>query len=188
MILAALVCASSHGQAAATATERLHISVFAGGSGIDTGLNSGRNVGFTLGADFSLRRYLGLNPSVEVRSTYPVDAGSVDGQRNVLAGIRLSAKLRRIHPYVDFLVGRGRIDYTPPLSDPQRTYVYVQSSSNVLSPGAGFDLDLGPSFALRADVQLQRYDSPVTTSGSLYAKPLTLGLVYRLSFERHAKR
>jgi hypothetical protein len=60
--------------------------------------------------------------------------------------------------------------------------VYAQTASTVLSPGAGANLFLSDHFALKADFQFQHYQSPVTASGSVYAKAFTLGLTYRLPF------
>jgi len=186
-IAAALLCSHAYAQGSATASRALGISVFTGASAVDTGLNSGRNVGITVGADLTLRRRFGLNPAVEFRGTYPIEGGQADSQSNALLGIRLSGTLNRLHPYGNFLFGRGRIDYAPPLLDPQKLFYYVQSTSSVLSPGGGIVADLNDFFALRADAQLQRYDSPVTVSGHLYAVPITLGLVYRLSFDRRRR-
>ena len=175
-----------HAQAVSTASERLQLSAFAGASGVYTGINSGRNLSITAGADLSLRRYFHVNPALEVRGTYPVDNGNVDGQRNALGGLRFTGDFARLHPYVDILFGRGEIKYSPALLSPDRTFLYTQSSSSVLSPGAGLEYDLSPHFALRADVQLQRYATPVLASGHLYSKPITGALTYRFDFNRHA--
>jgi hypothetical protein len=56
----------------------------------------------------------------------------------------------------------------------------VQTASTVISPGAGVNLFFSDHFAFKGDFQFQHYDSPVTTSGSVYSKAFTIGLVYRL--------
>ncbi len=189
LLLPALLClcaSTLHAQATSTASERLQLSAFGGVSGVYTGLDAGRNLSVTAGADLSLRRYFHVNPAIEVRGTYPVKDGNVDSQRNVLAGLRFSGSFHRLHPYGDILYGRGEIDYNPPLLDPPQLFRYSLSTSNILSPGAGVEYDLTPHFALRGDIQYQRYSSPIPPSGHLYAKPITGALTYRFDFNRHA--
>ncbi len=185
-VLLLLAAPALHAQATSTASERLQLSAFAGASGVYTGLNSGRNLSITAGADLTLRRYFHVNPALEVRGTFPVDNGQVDGQRNVLAGLRIAGTFGRLHPYADILFGRGEIKYNPPLLNQPQTFLFTQSTSNVLSPGVGLEVDLTPHFAFRADAQYQRYDSPIPASGHLYAKPITAALTYRFDFNRHA--
>ncbi len=175
------------GQASPTATRTLQISAFGGLSGTDTGLFSGRNLGITAGVDLGFRPFHTFYPSLEVRGTYPVSKGNVDSERNILSGIKISKRYGRFHPYGDFLVGRGQINYGNggyAAPDFQSYYVYVQSVSNVFSPGAGLDLQLDRQFSVKVDGQFQRYSSPVTDSGHLYSKSLTVGIVYRFAFDR----
>jgi hypothetical protein len=182
--LAPIPAARVYAQAVPTAKEAVHISVFAGPSYVDTGLDRGRNASVTAGIDFELHRYLGLNPAFEVRGTFPVDKGKVDSQRTVLGGLRLASSYSRLHPYADLLFGRTRLDYDPALPDPQRAFIYVRSSSYVLSPGLGMNLEISRSFSISADAQWQRLSSPVVSSGHLDAVPVTLALVYRLNSGR----
>jgi hypothetical protein len=139
------------------------------------------------GADVSLQRHFGLNPSIEVRGSFPIDNGSVNAQRNVLAGLRFSSTFGRLHPYADILFGRGRINYIVPVPDPQHAFVYVRNSSNVLSPGAGLRFDLSNQFAWMLDAQLQRYNSPVTVSGHIDAAAFTAAVAYRFDFNHHRR-
>ena len=189
LLIAAIVVFSArimHAQATPTAAERLQLSTFAGASGVYTGLDNGRNLSLTAGVDLALRPFFHVNPAVEVRGMYPVNNGKVDNERNILGGLRFGGTYRRLHPYVDILFGRGEIRYTPPVYSRDYSLLYVQTTSNIISPGAGAELDLTPHFALRGDVQLQRYATPVTASGHLYATPITGALTYRFNFNRHA--
>jgi opacity protein-like surface antigen len=177
-------------QAVPTATQKSAISVFGGATGTFTGLGSGKNLGITAGLDVRFPAFFGIDPSIEVRGTYPIHDGDIDSQENVVGGLKLEKiLLHRIHPYIDVLFGRGQIDYQgdgyPSLNG---QYFYLQTPSNVFSPGAGVDLDLTPHLALKADAQFQRYTTPVTVSGTLYAKPLTVGVVYRFDFNGHRRR
>jgi putative salt-induced outer membrane protein YdiY len=63
------------------------------------------------------------------------------------------------------------------------TLIYLESLSNVYSPGGGVDVDLTRHFALKVDAQLQHYNSPISSTGSEWAKAGTIGVVYRLGFK-----
>ena len=159
----------------------MQFSGFGGVSGVYTGVGLGRNLSVTAGADMTLRSLYGLHPSIEVRGTYPVEDGSVDSQRNLLGGLVLSRHLGNLQPYGDILFGRGQINYSPPLLNPAGTIYFLQSTSTVISPGAGVNYFVSTRLGFKGDFQFQRYDSPVTTSGSVYSKSFTLGVVYRLN-------
>lgn len=184
--LLALGARSVRAQAVPTARQKLQLSGFAGAAGVYTGLGGGRNLSINAGLDVGFRPYFGLSPAIEVRGMYPVDVGSVDSQTNVLAGLVVGRRYRGLHPYADFLFGRGRIDYSPPYPDLTRSILYLRTASNVFSPGAGVDLGVTRRFGVKADVQYQRYGTPVTASGHLYAAPITLGLIYHLDLNRTA--
>jgi hypothetical protein len=189
-VVSAGLAGSAWGQAAPTATAGLQLSAFAGATGDYTGLAQGRNLSITAGVDATFRPFFGLFPTAEVRGTYPIERGSVDGQKNVLGGLTLGPHLGWIHPYGDVLVGRGEIDFSTPYPNPSDTEVYVQTASTVISPGAGANLFFTEHFAVKADFQFQHYDTPVTSSGSLYSKALTVGITYRLPFSglAHGRR
>ena len=183
--MAALSTPRACAQAGPTATRTYRISVFAGADGTFTGLGSGRNLGITAGADLSIRPYFSLEPSLEIRGTYPIDSGAVDGQRNILAGLKVSKRFGVFHPYADILGGRGQINYqNGGYLDPTGFLRYFTTVSGVLSPGAGADIDFGPTFSFKADAQFPRYATPVTTSGHVTATAVTVGLVYHLNFGR----
>jgi hypothetical protein len=169
------------GQASPTAIQSLHISGFMGVTGVSTGLASGRNVGLTAGIDVGPRSFAGLRPFFELRGTYPVDKGKIDSEKSVLGGLKLGKAYGRVIPYVDALFGRGQTNYTNGYADPQRAFAYFQSVSNILSVGGGVDLSLSEHLAIKADLQGQRFSSPVSDSGHVFPKLVTLGVVYRLT-------
>ena len=172
-----------HAQSAPTATRTLRLSAFAGVNGTFTGLSGGKNAGLTAGADLSIRPYFSLEPSIEVRGTYPVHDGTIDAQKNILGGLRVAKRFGPFHPYGDILFGRGEIDYqNNGYSDPSGLLRYYKTVSGVLAPGAGVDLDVSPHFSLKADASFPRYTTPVTTSGNVTATSLTGGLVYHFNF------
>jgi len=185
----AVTAASAQG--ISTASQPLALSVFAGGTGSWIGLSSGRNIDLAVGLDLRIRSYKHFLPSVELRGYKPVSDGSVASEENAAAGLRVErafAKAPTVHPYVDFLFGRGKIIYNGAgYVNPEGTLVYQNTVSNVLSPGAGVDFDLTHYFSLKLDAQLQRYSAPVTVSGKVWAKPVTIGIVYRFDFNHHGQ-
>jgi hypothetical protein len=188
MLLAALIWPCAALAQNPTAIQRMQLSAFGGASGDFTGLGSGKNVSITAGVDLALppvRNW--LRPTVEVRGTYPVDDGQVDSQKSVMGGVRADFLLtRRIHPYADFLFGRGETHYgTGYYFD---NFDYILTTNYVYSPGAGFDYDLNRSFGIKVDGQFQRWSSAPTPSGIIYSKVGTVGLVYRFNFNHHAIR
>ncbi len=182
-----LVCTSiSVAQATPAATQPIHLSAFGGITGSYTGLEQSKNLAFTAGVDVSFKPVYRLYPSAEIRGTYPIDSGAIAGEKNFLAGLKVERPYGILHPYVDALFGRNKIEYLNggyPNAD--GTLLYIESISNVFSFGGGFDVDLTPHFAAKFDGQFQRYDTPVTASGAIYAKAFTAGVVYRLDLNHH---
>lgn len=187
-----------HAQAMATATRDLRMSVFAGATGTDTGLpgnpfdpksSTGNNLGITAGYDLGFRTPLHrLHTALEIRGTYPFYNDNVDKQENVLAGLKIGPYYGRFRPYGDAFYGRGGISYSgfgyPSANQP---VYYTSSFGNIFAGGGGVDVDLNEHFAVKFDVQIQRYSVPVTTSGHLLAKAGTVGLVYRFDFDHRVK-
>jgi opacity protein-like surface antigen len=169
-----------HAQAMATASRPFALSAFGGINGTYTGLDGGKNLGITAGGDIGFKPFHGFYPSAEIRGTYPIDGGQVDSQENFLFGPKVERFYGNFRPYVDFFYGRGKIDYLHGgYPNPSGTLLYLESVSNVFAAGGGVDITITDHFALKIDGQFQRYGTPVTTSGSLYAKPITIGVVYR---------
>jgi hypothetical protein len=166
-------------QATPTASRPMDLSLFGAVSGVNTGLSGGRNASLTIGGDLGFAPFLGLQPALEVRATLPLDKGVIDSQKDLLGGLRVNFLLaHRIHPYGDFLYGRGQVNY-PGAGYLYNDFYYFQSVGNVLSPGAGFDYDLGSHLALKVDAQFQRWGSAPTSSGTINTTVGTVGVVYR---------
>ncbi len=177
--LALLACPLLRAQATPAAIRTLNFSAFGGLTGDYTGLAGGRNLGITAGGDVGFRPYHLFYFSAEVRGTYPVDGGSIDSQENILFGGRVQRYYNHFRPYGDFLYGRAKIDYlNGGYPNPSATLLFLSSVSNVFSFGGGLDYVLTPHFDLKVDAQIEHLDSPVTASGTLYSKPITVGVVY----------
>ena len=143
-------------QALPTAAAPLQLSAFGGVSGVFTGLEGGKNFSITAGGDLGLPLWHGLRPALEVRGTYPMDRGLIVAQKDALGGLSVNFLLNhRIHPYGDFLFGRGQMNYrlgystATPSTTLTTTYIY--------SPGVGFDYDLTDHLSLKVDAQLQHW-------------------------------
>ena len=179
---------SSSAQATATASATSNLELFGGISKVYTGVQ-GQNTSFTAGGDFILRRFAGFVPSAEVRGTYAFKKGNVAGEKNILGGIKLTREFGSVRPYVNFLAGRGSIDFPNNYTFGSTTYEYV--SGTVLSPGAGIDFSVNSHWSAKLDFQYQRWGVPVTASGTIYSKTATAGVAYRFNFEslgRHHKK
>jgi hypothetical protein len=175
-----------HAQAVPAATQPLQISAFGAATGTWTGLGASRNIGITAGVDIGWKPFYRFYPSIEVRGTYPIDDGQVDAQKNILYGFKAERYYGRLHPYGDFLIGRDKIDYqNGGYPSPDGTLLYINSISNVFSYGGGLDLTLTDHFALKVDGQFQHYGVPVNSTGHIWSKPLSVGIVYHFDFNHH---
>ena len=157
------------------------LSAFAGVSANYTGVELEKNGDITAGADVGFKQFAGFLPAVEVRGSYPIAKGNVANMENLLAGIRLGRRKDRFNPYGDVLFGRGKLDFPHGLSTPTGTFIVLSNTTNVLSFGGGLDYNLSQHFGAKGDFQFQKYDTPVTASGSVYSKVFTVGITYRFS-------
>jgi hypothetical protein len=179
VLLSSLSCVSFSALAQSTpaATQQLQLSAFVAGTGTLTDLSGGKNLGITAGADITVLHFRLFKPAFEVRGTYPVNGGTISSQKNLLLGPKVEYPVGRFHPYADFLIGRGGIDYL------RGGYVfgnikYISSNTLVYSPGVGLDYNLMHNLAVKADFQYQHWDTPAVPSGSISPKAFTLGAVY----------
>jgi opacity protein-like surface antigen len=172
-------------QAAPAGTQKLQLSAFAGATGTFTGFEGGKNLGITAGADLTYLGFRLFRPSFEARGTYPIDKGHISSQKNFLLGPKVEYPLGKLHPYADFLIGRGEIDYHSPGFVSGNT-LYISTNTVVYSPGVGVDYNFTHNLALKADAQFQHWDTPVIASGTIHPVALTFGVVYNFDFNpRH---
>lgn len=177
---------AAHAQPAnATAVQRMQLSAFGGASGAYTGLETSKNLSVTVGMDLGLAPHFGVRPVIEVRGLYPLDKGQVVAQKDILGGLKVDFLLNhRLHPYGDFLFGRGQMNYGPSGFSYQN-YIFDVTTTYVYSPGAGIDYRFSDHLALKIDAQIQHWSSTPTASGDLYSKVGTVGLVYIFDFNHH---
>jgi opacity protein-like surface antigen len=176
-----ILARTAYAQSVPTATQQLQISVFVAGSDTFSNLAGGKNLDITAGADLTLLTIRSFRPSVEVRGIYPIDKGQISSQKSFLVGPKIEYPLGRLHPYADFFVGRGKIDYHAP-GFIFGNFRYVSSTTIVYSPGVGLDYNLTHHLAVKLDVQVQHWSTPATNSGAINPKALTLGAIYNFDF------
>lgn len=176
----------AHAQSAnATAVQSLQLSAFGGASGVYTGLESSKNLSLTAGIDLGLAPHLGMRPVIEVRGLYPVNKGKIVSQKNILGGLKVDFLLNhRLHPYGDFLFGRGQMNYGTSGFFFQN-YIFNVTTTYVYSPGVGVNYRFSDHLALKLDAQFQHWSSTPTASGDLYSKVGTVALVYFFDFNHH---
>jgi hypothetical protein len=180
LLAAAALTHHAYGQAEATAEAAVHLSAFAGVSANYTGLELARNGNVTAGVDVGFRTFRGFFPGVEVRGMYPIANSQVVNAKNILGGIRLGRRKERYNPYGDVLFGRGTLNFPNGYATPDNSFLVLSNTTNVLSFGGGLDYSLSTHWGVKGDFQFQKYNTPVTPSGSLYSKIFTAGIVYRL--------
>lgn len=182
-LLMATLCSISIAKAQSahpTAIQPLQLTAFVGGSADYTGLEGGKNVSLTAGADLAFSPFHSLRPALEVRGFIPIDKGTISSQKAVLGGLRLDFLLgHRFHPYGDILIGRGQIDYAGTNGLEYNGLGYRMTNSNIFSGGGGLDYDITDHFAVKIDAQIQRWGSIPTASGTINPKIGTIGVVYR---------
>jgi hypothetical protein len=188
LALLAVICAGASvafAQAVPAGTQRLQVSAFGGLTGTYTGLEGGKNLGITAGADLTFLAFRQFRPSFEVRGTYPIDEGHISSQKNFLLGPKVEYPLGRLHPYADFFFGRGEIDYLNGgliFGDVR----YITTNTFVYSPGVGLDYSLTHNLALKVDAQFQHWNTSAVASGVIHPTALTAGVVYNFDFNpRH---
>jgi hypothetical protein len=170
-----------------TASRTLQLSAFGAASGVYTGLAGGKNFSITAGGDLGLPPWHGVRPALEVRGTYPLDRGDIDTQKSLLAGLGVEFLLsHRFRPYGDFLFGRGQMNYQTSQGADGYVFqnnIYTLTTTYIDSPGAGFNYQFSNHLAIKIDGQFQRWASAPTTSGIIYSKVGTAGLVYYFTFD-----
>lgn len=161
------------GQALITANRGAEIAPFAETTLLSPDWGPTRNIGYTVGVDYSRFIRSIVQPSLELRMT-SADGTSVN-ERTYTGGLKLQATVHRVHPYATFLAGYGEIYYVHPVNN------YVSDNSFVYSLGAGADLDVTSQLSVRLDFTHQAWNLG-SQAQTLTPVTLGVGVVYRLPF------
>ncbi len=108
------------------------------------------NYGLSLGTDLDFNTHTWVKPGFEIRGTR--SSGDQANEYTYGGGPRLILPLPHIQPYGDFLLSGGKIDFNHPANP-----FYQEDRSAVYSYGGGADFLLTRSWALKVDVQSERW-------------------------------
>ncbi len=176
-----LLAYPAHAQSSATAVQQLGLSAFGAATGNWTNISGGRNLGLTAGGDLSFLTFRRFRPVLEVRGTLPFYEGRIDHQKSILGGLKVERAVGRYHPYVNFLIGRGVIDFQNG-GHFNNGFLYLSTVSTVYSPGLGLDYDVSRNWSAKVDFQYQHWDTPAVDSGVINPRLLSIGAVYHFDF------
>jgi hypothetical protein len=177
LLLPALLTGTAHGQSAEeTAGQRIRIKAFGMFSYVHPDhLAPSKNKGVTVGLDidgFHLLPHTELGADLR----YAATTGPVENHYYYAGGPRLSLNVGRFKPYADFLFGHGEAVFRNP-SDPN----YRSDVSPALTYGGGLDYQLTRSWAIRADVQQERWRFSIRQP-IFYPLSASVGVSYQFHF------
>jgi len=181
-------------QAKITADKDVEFDAFAAytyiGNAYDT---SDTNNGATFGGDYThfIKRYHGLIiPSFQMRGT--LATGSAASEKTLEGGLKLATTWRRLHPYGDFMLGGGVINFPPPanpiLAGPNPL---KRDSSFLYIYGGGITYDVKRDWSAMVDYQHQYWDlgkGGRTTPLRFYPQAFSFGVVYHIPFKPYKHR
>ena len=170
-------------QAQATAVKQIGLSVFGAVTALDPkyGITT-RELGYAVGGDITYHLRL-LDISFEARYT---SATGFSADESVYGGgFKFERAFRRFHPYIDFMVGSGNVKFDHP--EIYGSPAYTHDNSFVYDFGGGLDYDVYRNFAVKVDVQGQRWQVGVEHP-SFYPYNGSVGIVYRIPFRELRRR
>jgi hypothetical protein len=175
---------SMQAQSLATATRGAEFTAFGGYTGSSTDYGYFAPLGMTAGGNFTLYpKHWFVDPSVELRFDYAHSTGI--SEHGYFGGPRLQMDILegRVHPYVDYLFGKGTVSYHPAINGVTSTWGPAKSY------GGGVDFDLTPHFSVKADFKQQSWNmgknvslKPDGSDFTLAPRAYTLGVTYHFQF------
>jgi hypothetical protein len=188
--LLASLSSTAHAQATYTATRLSELSVFGGYTYTTPDYSYYKDNGGAFGVDLARYNRSRYTPALEVRADF--NSGPVISEDTYMGGLRVHTDFhQRYHPYVDFLVGIGKVTYPVQRYLPAPTVVTIHDQGLAYSYGGGMNIDITPSFMLKLDGQQQSINlgpnsevAPQDSTFSLAPVVLTVGVTYRVSFHK----
>ena len=177
LALPAMLGGTAHGQhSQETARQRIRLRAYGLFSYVDPDFQGDkRNLGATFGGDIDALRLLPhTDLGLDVR--YSFSSGNVLNQRFFGGGPRLSLDVGRFKPYVDFILGEGEGTFN---MSTEPTYTHDKTGSPTY--GGGFDYQLTRSWAIRADIQRERWRFTVKQP-YFYPVAASVGASYQFHF------
>lgn len=177
MATPALLAGMAHAQRSQeTARQRIRLRAYGMFSYVNPDFQGDtRSTGATLGGDVDGFRLL---PRTELGldARYTFSSGNLSNQYYFGGGPRLSLNVGRFKPYGDFLFGHGKSIFNNP-GDP----TYTHDETGALTYGGGFDYQITRSWAVRADVQHERWRFSANTP-YFYPVAVSVGASYQFHF------
>jgi hypothetical protein len=162
-------------QALFTARRGAEIAPFAQTTLVSPDWGPTRNLGYTVGLDYTHFVRTFLQPSLEIR--YTGANGDTVSEHSFTGGLKLQATIRGIHPYATLLAGQGGITFTHPSGN------YLSDSSIIYSLGGGAEFSLRSRWTVRLDFTHQHWN---LDPGTLTPAALGVGVAYRLPFHNRS--
>jgi hypothetical protein len=179
LVLGSALVVTVHGNAQAlpSVDRGAELSTFVLATSINPDYGQTRNLGYSVGFDYT--RFLpGLvQPSLELRYTHA--NGRTVNEQAILGGLRLQSTIRNVHPYFLLMAGRGVIAFN---------FFNGSSSSNdamVYAFGGGADLNVGRLWKVRADFSSQHWNLDPST---LTPSAISVGIAYRVPYGTRSPR
>ena len=157
LALPALAGLTAHAQPAeATARQVFRVKAYGMFSYVDPDYGGARrNTGATVGVDIDVFRLLPYTElGLDLRTG--ASAGPITNQYMYGGGPRFAMNLGRVKPYVDVLFGQGRGTFKTSTES-----FYTHDNSRTIDYGGGLDYQLSRFWAVRADIQRERWDFSV---------------------------
>jgi hypothetical protein len=131
-----------------------------------------RNLGYTVGIDYSRFIRSIVQPSIELRMTSA--SGTTVNEKSYLGGLKLQTPaIHRIHPYLAVLGGRGFIDFN------HATNGYTGDNSFVISMAGGARFPVTSQLDLTVEYSWQQWNIDPQI---LNPSTLGVGVAYRIPF------
>lgn len=190
---AALVPVRSGAQAVPIREKKAGISTFATFTRLTPDFGPYNNFGVMFGTDYA--RYMRwITPSVEFRMK--ISHGTAVDQTTFGGGLRLERDFQRYHPFGNFLISSGRINYhlatppnvpAPPMVAPFPIHTYTDNSL-VYTYGGGLEYDIRQNFSARGEFQHENWTlgkyGPITLTPAMWG----FGVAYRIPFRPYVSR
>jgi hypothetical protein len=167
-----------HAQNIPTEYKTADVTAFLGYADTNTDYSVQHDTGLVFGVDYTRYFRFPVIPSIEARAM--LLNGPVVDQHTYLVGPRFQMDFlqRRLHPYVNLLIGEGYMYYHFPPSPG-----YTQDNSIIEALGAGIDVDVYRNFLIKGDFQNQLWN--FGDNFTLSSKSVTIGVAYRIPFKPH---
>jgi Outer membrane protein beta-barrel domain len=158
-------------QAMVSAERGAEIAPFAQTTLVSPDWGPTRNLGYTVGVDYTRFIRSIVQPALEFRMTSA--NGTTVGERTYSGGLKLQATIHRVHPYATLLAGYGTIAFNYPNGN------YLGDNATVYTYGVGADFNVTSQWKLRADFTQQHWNLEQAT---LTPTTLGVGIAYTIPF------